>query len=61
MHNEQYLRNGYTIHPVVGTHQTTLQSARLVADELSCHSYPGVVMDGDGTVPRVRHADRALR
>lgn len=52
--NEQYLRHGYAIHPVVGTHQPTLQSARLVAGRVTlAHSYPSLIMDGDGTVPRV--------
>lgn len=52
--DDQYLHRGYSIHPVVGTHQPTLQSARLVAGGVElAHSYPGLVMDGDGTVPRV--------
>jgi len=44
----------YAIHPIVGTHQVTLQSATLVDGALTVSTeYPGQDVDGDGTVPRV--------
>lgn len=45
----------YTVHPVVGLTQATMQSARLLPDgkvEL-LRSYENEDLDGDGTVPRV--------
>lgn len=52
--DERYLREGYSIHPVVGTHQPTWLSARLAAGRIELQrDYPGLAMDGDGTVPRV--------
>ncbi len=51
--NEQYRQNGYKIHPVIGTFQPTLQSARLVAGRVKMSTaFPGQQLDGDGTVPR---------
>ena len=52
--DEEYRRGRYTIHPVVGTFQPTLLSARLSGDDVeSLGTYPGFEPDGDGTVPRV--------
>jgi len=52
--DEEYRRGRYTIHPIVGTFQATLLSAREsgAAVEL-LGTYPGFEPDGDGTVPRV--------
>ena len=45
---------GYLIHPIVGTNQPTLQSARLNGNSLDMfRSYKGRDDSGDGTVPRV--------
>ncbi|HSP79509.1 MAG TPA: hypothetical protein VLQ93_13315, partial [Myxococcaceae bacterium] len=64
-----YLERGYSLHPVVGTVQPTLQGARLTDAGLELlHSLPdGRDLGGDGTVPRVsampleeRHHARAL-
>ena len=53
----EYSTNGYRIYPVVGTHQPTLQSARIVAGSSSevrlISDYLGQDYSGDGTVPRV--------
>ncbi len=53
----EYARDGYRIYPVVGTHQPTLQSARIVqagSGEVRLISdYLGQDYSGDGTVPRV--------
>ncbi len=53
--SSEYLERGYHLHPVVGTFQPTLQSARLGASGLEMlYSLPdGRDMAGDGTVPRV--------
>jgi pimeloyl-ACP methyl ester carboxylesterase len=52
--DEQYRDEGYRIHPVVGTFQPTLQSARLDGDGVKVlREYEGSDLDGDGTVPRV--------
>lgn len=52
--DEAYRRGRYTIHPIVGTFQATLLSARRSGDDVEVlGTYPGFVPDGDGTVPRV--------
>ena len=52
--DEEYRRGRYTIHPVVGTFQATLLSARQADGEVEIQgTYPGFEPDGDGTVPRV--------
>jgi pimeloyl-ACP methyl ester carboxylesterase len=52
--DEEYLRNRYAIHPIIGTFQRTLLSARRSGERLEfLHHYPGEDPDGDGTVPRV--------
>ena len=52
--DEVYRRGRYTTHPIVGTFQTTLLSARRFGDGVEClATYPGSEPDGDGTVPRV--------
>jgi pimeloyl-ACP methyl ester carboxylesterase len=52
--DEEYLRDRYAIHPIVGTFQRTLLSARRSGDTLDfLDEYPGEHSDGDGTVPRV--------
>jgi pimeloyl-ACP methyl ester carboxylesterase len=48
-----YVQNRYLIHPVAGTRQPTLQSSKLAGSVEMLHSYNGVDMDGDGTVPQV--------
>jgi Lecithin:cholesterol acyltransferase len=59
--NEQYRLNGYKIHPVIGTFQPTLQSARLVAGRVKLSTtFPGQQLDGDGTVPRPSATPREL-
>ncbi|MBI2509152.1 MAG: hypothetical protein HYV99_04020 [Betaproteobacteria bacterium] len=53
--DEQYVREGYRLIPVVGTHQETLQSAKLGEGgsvELLRH-HAGRNLKGDGTVPRI--------
>lgn len=49
-----YLRDGYAIHPIVGTYQTTSQSAQRSDHGVKVlPTYPGRdYVDGDGTVPR---------
>ncbi len=54
---EAYAHGGaYAIHPVVGTYQRTLQSAKLengvVAMQTEHPRFPPSLVDGDGTVPR---------
>jgi len=52
--SEEYRRGGYTIDPIVGTFQPTLLSAQRVGGGVEfLRAYPGLVPDGDGTVPRV--------
>ena len=52
--DEEYRRGRYTIHPIVGTFQATLLSARRSGGGVEVlGSYPGFEPDGDGTVPRV--------
>jgi pimeloyl-ACP methyl ester carboxylesterase len=52
--DQAYLDRGYEIHPVVGTFQRTLQSARRVEGGIEMLAeYEGQDQDGDGTVPRV--------
>lgn len=52
--DDDYLRGRYTIRPVIGTLQPTVQSARKGGDGVELiGSYEGVDQDGDGTVPRV--------
>lgn len=51
---DAYSAARYSIHPMVGMFQPTLQSAELRGDRLSLlRSYKGEDQDGDGTVPRV--------
>lgn len=51
---DDYQRDRYRIHPVVGTFQPTLQSSRQAGDRLELlFGYEGSDLDGDGTVPRV--------
>ena len=52
----KYLQTGYKIIPVVGTHQPTLQSARLSGGKLTASTdlpkkINALLRDGDGTVP----------
>ncbi|OGA45874.1 MAG: hypothetical protein A3G25_13960 [Betaproteobacteria bacterium RIFCSPLOWO2_12_FULL_63_13] len=52
--DHKYRDEGYQIYPIVGTHQDTLQSARLEGGVLrAVAEYAGRDLDGDGTVPRV--------
>jgi pimeloyl-ACP methyl ester carboxylesterase len=52
--DDVYVEDGYAIHPIVGTFQRTLQSARRVGEEIEMlAAYEGRDEDGDGTVPRV--------
>jgi pimeloyl-ACP methyl ester carboxylesterase len=52
--DEEYLRERYSIRPVVGTFQPTAQSAKTHGDGVQLiHSYDGEDIGGDGTVPRV--------
>ena len=52
--DETYRRGRYTIHPIVGTFQSTLLSARRSWDGVEVlGTYPGFEPDGDGTMPRV--------
>ena len=52
--DEQYRRAGYTLFPVVGTHQPTNQSARPGGDGVELlRSLGGRDRGGDGTVPRI--------
>ncbi len=52
--DEEYLRDRYRIHPVVGTYQPTLQSALWNGSAVEVlQEYEGSDMGGDGTVPRV--------
>jgi hypothetical protein len=52
--DEAYLHERYSIRPVIGTTQPTIQSARKEGDGVELiGSYDGFDQDGDGTVPRV--------
>ena len=52
--DEAYRRGRYTIHPIVGTFQSTLLSARRSRGGVEVlGTFPGFEPDGDGTVPRV--------
>ena len=52
--DQDYRRGRYTIHPIVGTFQATLLSARRSGDDVEVlGTCPGFAPDGDGTVPRV--------
>jgi CHAT domain/Lecithin:cholesterol acyltransferase len=52
--DEAYRRGRYTVHPIVGTFQATLLSARRSGGSVEVlGTYPGFAPDGDGTVPRV--------
>jgi pimeloyl-ACP methyl ester carboxylesterase len=52
--DEAYRCGRYTIHPIAGTFQATLLSARQSGRSVEMlRSYPGFAPDGDGTVPRV--------
>lgn len=51
---DQYRRQGYSIHPIVGLAQTTQQSARFKTDGVDLSTQiQGQELTGDGTVPRV--------
>lgn len=70
LRSEEYVSRGYSIHPVVGTYQPTLQGARLTESGLvmlSTEADGKADHAGDGTVPRVsalpleeRHHARAM-
>jgi hypothetical protein len=50
----EYRRGRYTVHPIVGTFQSTLLSACRRGETVELlGTYPGFDPDGDGTVPRV--------
>lgn len=52
--DEAYRRGRYAIHPIVGTFQGTLLSARRSGGDVEIvGAFPGFAPDGDGTVPRV--------
>ena len=52
--DEEYLRERYSIRPVIGTFQPTAQSAKVHGDGVQLiKSYDGEDIGGDGTVPRV--------
>lgn len=52
--DEEYIRNRYRIHPIVGTYQPTFQSAWWNGSAVEVlQEYEGNDMGGDGTVPRV--------
>jgi pimeloyl-ACP methyl ester carboxylesterase len=52
--DEEYLRDRYSIRPVIGTFQPTAQSATVHGDGVRLiRSYKGEDLSGDGTVPRV--------
>ena len=60
--DDEYRRHRYAIHPVVGTFQATLLSARTAAGGVQMlNALPGYEPDGDGTVPRVRLPRSSLR
>jgi hypothetical protein len=49
-----YRRDRYTLYSFIGTFQPTLQSASFRGSKIEVvRSFPGRVLDGDGTVPRV--------
>ncbi len=52
--NADYGRERYTVHPIIGTYQPTLQSARLVNGSVQCAQTLGndTSLRGDGTVPQ---------
>jgi pimeloyl-ACP methyl ester carboxylesterase len=51
--DDEYRRNRYDIHPIVGTFQPTGQSAMRAGDTVEIlRRYSGEDRDGDGTVPR---------
>ena len=51
---DEYLKNRYRIHPVVGSRQPTMQSSEFKDKKLKMlYSYNASDMDGDGTVPSV--------
>jgi len=52
--DDEYMRDRYAIHPIVGTFQPTGQSAMPARDTVKIlRDYKGEDQDGDGTVPRV--------
>ncbi|HEX7312950.1 MAG TPA: hypothetical protein VF297_03470 [Pyrinomonadaceae bacterium] len=54
LQDDEYLRDRYRIHPVVGTYQPTLQSALWNGGAVEVLTeYEGKDLGGDGTVPRV--------
>ncbi len=51
--DDEYMRERYPIHPVIGTFQPTNQSARRSGETVQIlREYRGEDRDGDGTVPR---------
>lgn len=66
LQDNEYMKNRYVVHPIVGRTQRTLQSARLahgVVEMLS--TYQDKDYEGDGTVPRVsatphEYADKGI-
>src|SRR5262249_44866846 len=51
--DDEYLRERYSIRPVIGTFQPTAQSAKTHGDGVQLiRSYKGEDIGGDGTVPR---------
>jgi pimeloyl-ACP methyl ester carboxylesterase len=51
--DDEYMRDRYAIHPIVGTFQPTNQSARRAGETVEIlREYKGEDRDGDGTVPR---------
>jgi pimeloyl-ACP methyl ester carboxylesterase len=51
--DDEYMRDRYAIHPIIGTFQPTSQSARTAGDTVEIlRQYLGEDRDGDGTVPR---------
>jgi pimeloyl-ACP methyl ester carboxylesterase len=53
--DEEYLRSRYTVRPIVGTFQPTLQSARRLSNNVEFSYYQKLFTqrDGDGIVPRL--------
>jgi pimeloyl-ACP methyl ester carboxylesterase len=51
--DDEYMRDRYAIHPIIGTFQPTSQSARRTGDTVEIlRQYGEEDRDGDGTVPR---------
>lgn len=66
--DEEYMKDRYAIHPIIGTFQPTSQSARRTGDMVEIlRQYHGEDRDGDGTVPRdsatpieIKHEEGAM-